>query len=205
MEGVLELYEQPYDPLRPVVCFDEVPYQLIGETRTPIPSAPGRRERYDYEYRRCGTVNLFVILEPLNGWRHVAVTDRRANGDFAHQMRNLVDVHYPKAEKIRLVLDNLSTHSEAALYETFPPAEARRILQRIELHYTPKHGSWLNMAEIEISVLSRQCLRQRIDSTDRVRSEVQAWETRRNTERARINWRFTTSDARRKLQRLYSS
>lgn len=205
MEDVLDLYQEPYDPLRPVVCFDEVPYQLIGETRTPLSPAPGRRERFDYEYRRCGTANLFMLVEPLKGWRHVDVTERRTNADFAHQMRDIADVHYPGAEKIRIVLDNLSTHTGAALYETFEPAEARRILRKLEFHYTPKHGSWLNMAEIEISVLGRQCLRQRIDSAERLAAETLAWESARNATGAQITWRFTVQDARTKLHRLYAS
>jgi transposase len=205
MEDVLDLYQEPYDPLRPVVCFDEVPYQLIGETRTPVPAKPGRRRRVDYEYRRCGTVNLFMLVEPLAGWRRVEVTQRRTNCDFAQKMRELVDVHYPDAEKIRVVLDNLSTHSGGALYETFDPAEARRIFRKLEFHYTPKHGSWLNMAEIEISVLGRQCLDRRIDSTERLQAETLKWETDRNQDGTRTIWRFTVSDARVKLHRLYSS
>jgi hypothetical protein len=205
MEDVLDLYQEDYDPLRPVVCFDEVPYQLIGETRTPVPSKPGRRSRVDYEYRRCGTVNLFMQVEPLAGWRHVDVTEQRTNKDFAHQVRDLVDVHYPDAAMIRVVLDNLSTHSGAALYETFRPEEARRILRKIEFHYTPKHGSWLNMAEIEISVLGRQCLNRRIDSASAVRAAIGPWQARRNDQGTQIQWRFTVSDARKKMHRLYSS
>ncbi|HUF68983.1 MAG TPA: IS630 family transposase [Longimicrobiales bacterium] len=205
MEDVLDLYQEPYDPLRPVVCFDEVPYQLIGETRTPVPAASGRRQRVDYEYRRCGTANLFIVLEPKKGWRRVNVTERRTNADFARQMKDLVDVHYPHAEKVRVVLDNLSSHSGAALYETFEPEEARRIFRKLEFHYTPKHGSWLNMAEIEISVLGRQCLNRRIDSAERLRAEILPWETGRNANEANINWRFTVSDARGKLGRLYAS
>jgi transposase len=205
MEDVLDLYQEPYNPLRPVVCFDEVPYQLIGETRTPVPPAAGRRERFDYEYKRCGTTNLFMLVEPLKGWRQVNVTKRRTNIEFAHQMRDLVDLHYPAADVIRVVLDNLSTHGGAALYEAFRPAEARRILRKLEFHFTPKHGSWLNMAEIEISVLGRQCLRQRIDSVERMRCETLAWETARNSAGTKITWRFTTEDARQKLSRLYSS
>jgi len=205
MEDVLDLYQEPFDPLRPVVCFDEVPYQLIGETRTPLPAKPGQRRRIDYEYRRCGTANLFMLVQPLNGWRHVDVTERRTNVDFAQQMRELADVHFPDAEKIRVVLDNLSTHTGAALYEAFEPGEARRILRKLEFHYTPKHGSWLNMAEIEISVLGRQCLNRRIDSPERLRTETHKWETDRNRDGTRTNWRFTVSDARVKLQRLYSS
>lgn len=205
MEDVLDLYQEPFDPLRPVVCFDEVAYQLIGETQTPIPAASGRRCRIDYEYRRCGTANLFMLVQPLNGWRHVDVTERRTNADFAQQMRELVDVHFPDAEIIRVVLDNLSTHSGAALYESFEPSEARRIFRKLEFHYTPKHGSWLNMAEIEISVLGRQCLDQRIDNAERLRTVVQTWEADRNREGTRTNWRFTVTDARVKLHRLYSS
>lgn len=205
MEDVLDLYAEPFDPLRPVVCFDEVPYQLVGETRVPVPARPGRRRRIDYEYRRSGTANLFMFVEPLGGWRHVEVTERRTNADFAQQMKALVDVHYPEAERIRVVLDNLSSHSGAALYETFDPAEARRILRKLEFHYTPKHGSWLNMAEIEISVLGRQCLNQRIDNRERLSSEIAAWESARNEQRAQITWRFTLNDARSKMQRLYSS
>lgn len=205
MEDVLDLYQEDYDPLRPVVCFDEVPYQLIGETRTPVPPRPGRRSRVDYEYRRCGTVNLFMVVEPLMGWRHVDVTEQRTNLDFARQMRDLVDVHYVDAPMIRVVLDNLSTHGGAALYETFAPEEARRILRKLEFHYTPKHGSWLNMAEIEISVLGRQCLNRRIDSATAVQAAIGAWQTKRNDQGTQIQWRFTVSDARKKMQRIYSS
>jgi transposase len=205
MEDVLDLYQEPFDPRRPVVCFDEVPYQLIGETRTPVVAKPGRRRRIDYEYRRCGTANLFMVVQPLIGWRHVDVTERRTNVDFAHQMRALVDVHFPGAETIRVVLDNLSTHTGAALYESFEPGEARRIIRKLQFHYTPKHGSWLNMAEIEISVLGRQCLNRRIDSRQRLQAEILKWETDRNREGTRTNWRFTVSDARVKLHRLYSS
>jgi hypothetical protein len=205
MEDVLDLYEEDYDPSRPVVCFDEVPYQMIGEVRVPVPATPGRRGRSDYEYRRCGTANLFIVIEPLAGWRHVEVTERRTNRDFAEQMRDLVDVHYPAAEKIRVVLDNLSSHSGAALYESFPPEEARRILRKLEFHYTPKHGSWLNMAEIEISILGRQCLKRRIDNAARLKAETLAWANSRNTQAAQIEWRFTVSKARTKLHRLYAS
>lgn len=205
MEDVLDLYQEPYDPRRPVVCFDEVPYQLVGETRTPVAAAPGRRRRVDYEYRRCGTANLFVLLEPKKGWRHIDVTERRTNADFARQMQELVEVHYPHADKIRVVLDNLSSHSGAAVYETFEPEEARRIVRKLEFHYTPKHGSWLNMAEIEISILGRQCLDRRIDSTERLSAEILSWEADRNANGATINWRFTVADARDKLERLYAS
>ena len=178
MEDVLDLYEEPYDPQRPTVCFDETSTQLIGESRIPLPARPGRRERFDYEYRRNGTRNLFMLCEPLRGWRHVAVTERRRMGDFAHQMRWLADEAYTKAEKIRVVLDNLNTHRPASLYESFDPAEARRILKRLEFHYTPKHGSWLNMAEIELSVFSRQCLNRRIPAT--LTRELAALVRRRN-------------------------
>lgn len=205
MEDVLDLYQEPLDPQRPVVCFDEVPYQLVGETRTPVPAQIGRRRRIDYEYRRCGTVNLFMLVQPLNGWRHVDVTAQRTNVDFAHQMRELVVVHFPDADKIRVVLDNLSTHSGAALYEAFEPGEARRILRKLEFHFTPKHGSWLNMAEIEISVLGRQCLNRRIDSAELLRTETRKWETDRNGQGTRTDWRFTVTDARVQMQRLYSS
>ncbi len=205
MEDVLDLYQEPYDPRRPVVCFDEVPYQLIGETRLPVPAAPGRRQRVDYEYVRRGTANLFLLVEPLRGWRHVDVTARRTNADFAQQMRALVDVHCADADKIRVVLDNLSSHTGAALYETFEAAEARRILRKLEFHYTPKHGSWLNMAEIEISILGRQCLHRRLDNVNRLRAETLAWETPRNAVRAPTTWRFTVSNARSKLHRLYAS
>ncbi len=205
MEDVLDLYQEPYDPRRPVVCFDEVPYQLIGETRLPVPAAPGRRQRVNYEYVRRGTANLFLLVEPLRGWRHVDVTARRTNADFAQQMRALVDVHCADADKIRVVLDNLSSHTGAALYETFEAAEARRILRKLEFHYTPKHGSWLNMAEIEISILGRQCLHRRLDNVNRLRAETLAWETPRNAVRAPTTWRFTVSDARSKLHRLYAS
>lgn len=205
MEEVLDLYQEDYDPLRPVVCFDEVPYQLIGETRIPVPPQPGRRSLVDYEYRRCGTVNLFMLIEPLAGWRHVDVTQQRTNKDFAHQMRDLVDVHYKDAAVIRVVLDNLNTHSGAALYETFAPEEARRILRKLEFHFTPKHGSWLNMAEIEISVMSRQCLKRRIDSAPVVQAALGSWQSNRNDQGAQIQWRFTVADARKKMHRLYSS
>ena len=203
MEDVLDLYEEPYDPQRPTVCFDETSTQLIGESRIPLPARPGRRERFDYEYRRNGTRNLFMLCEPLRGWRHVAVTERRRMGDFAHQMRWLADEAYTKAEKIRVVLDNLNTHRPASLYETFDPAEARRILKRLEFHYTPKHGSWLNMAEIELSVFSRQCLNRRIPDGATLTRELAALVRRRNEAHATIAWRFTTSAARTTLRHLY--
>ena len=205
MEDVLDLYAEPPDPKRPRVCFDEVPYQLVGETRAPLPAAPGQPARYDYEYQRNGTANLFVAVQPEAGWRHVDVTDRRTKPDFAHQMRALVDEHFPDADVVRIVLDNLNTHTPAALYETFPPEEARRIVSKLEFHYTPTHGSWLNMAEIENGVLSRQCLERRLPDAATLRHEVAAWQARRNAARATIAWRFTTPDARTKLARLYPS
>ena len=205
MEDVLDLYAQPYDPIHPVVCFDETPVQLIGETRVPIPARPGQRRRIDYEYRRNGTANLFVFLEPQAGWRHVKVTDRRTKLDFAHCMRDLVDIHFPDAKKIRVVLDNLNTHTPASLYEAFEPAEARRICAMLEFHFTPKHASWLNMAEVEISVLGGQCLARRIPDQKTLVTEIAAWEDRRNDAQATINWQFTTQEARRKMKRLYPS
>ena len=205
MEDVLELYHEPYDPLQPLVCFDEGTKQLIGETRTPLPMQPSAPQRYDYEYERHGTCNLFMFFEPLRGWRHVEVTDRRTMVDYAQCLKDLVDVWYPDAACIRLVQDNLSTHKPAALYEAFAPEEARRILERIELHYTPKHGSWLNMAEIELNVLSDQCLDQRIGQKEILSQEVTAWEAQRNQRAASTNWQFTTHDARIKLKHLYPS
>jgi DDE superfamily endonuclease len=205
MEDVLELYEEPYDPQRPKVNFDETSKQLIAETRTPLPPQPGQPERYDYEYKRNGTRNLFIICEPQAGWRHIAVTAQRTMTDFGHQMQWLVDERYPAAEVIRVVLDNLNTHKPASLYETFEPAEARRILRRLEFHYTPKHGSWLNMAEIELSVLSRQCLDRRIPDDETLKREINAYEAKRNAAKATIDWRFTSREARVKLHRLYPS
>lgn len=203
MEDTLELYEEEYDPQRPVVCFDEMPYQLIGETRTPLPAQPGKLERYDYEYKRMGTVNLFIHFEPKAGWRHVEVTDTRTSIDFAAQMKALVDEHHPEAEKIRVLMDNLNTHTGASLYEAYEPMEARRILERLEFRYTPKHGSWLNQAEIEWSVLSGQCLDRRIPDKDTLEAEIAAWEQERNQARATVDWRFTSRDARAKLHRIY--
>lgn len=203
MEDVLDLYEEPYDPSRPTVCFDETPTQLIGETRVPLPAQPGQRERFDYEYRRNGTRNLLMLCEPLRSWRRVTVSEHRKMEDFADQMRSLADEAYPKAERIRVVLDNLNTHRPAALYETFAPAEARRLLKRLEFHYTPKHGSWLNMAEIELSALSRQCLGRRIPDEATLKREAGAWERQRNAAHAGIEWRFTTVAARTKLHQLY--
>ena len=203
MEDVLDLYAEVPDPKRPVVCFDESPTQLIGEVRQPIPATPGQLERYDCEYRRNGTANLFVFLDAHQPWRKVKVTDQRTARDFAECMRDLVDLHYPKAERIRVVLDNLSTHSAGALYEAFPAPDARRILRRLEFHYTPKHASWLNMVEIEIGVLRSQCLDRRIADRQTLETEIAAWEWQRNTERARIKWMFTTQRARIKLLRAY--
>lgn len=205
MEEVLDLYAQPYDPRHPKVNFDECSKQLIEETRTPLPAEVGQRERFDYEYKRNGTRNLFVFCEPQSGWRHVAITERRTKLDFAEQMRWLVDEKYPQAESIEVVLDNLNTHKAASLYEAFAPAEARRLLRKIKFHYTPKHGSWLNMAEIELSILQRQCLGRRIGNEAKLVAEVAAYEERRNREQARIDWRFSLDDARTKLKRLYPS
>lgn len=205
MEDVLDLYAEPLDPVRPVVCFDETSSQLIAETRIPLPMEPGQPERFDYEYERRGTANLFLVVQPLGGWRHVAVTDQRTKHDFAEQMRTLVDRHFPDAEIIRIVMDNLNTHTTAALYAAFPPAEARRIAKKLEIHYTPVHGSWLNMAEMEFSLLSRQCLGRRIPDRDRLATEVAAWETVRNEQRSTIRWGFTVEQARDKLRRLYPS
>ena len=205
MEDVLDLYAEPYDPQRPVVCFDETSTQLLAETRPALPPRPGLPLRQDYEYRREGTRNLFLACEPKAGWREVAVTERRTMQDFARRMRWLADEAYPEAEVVRVVLDNLNTHRRASLYETFPAEEARRIARRLEFHYTPKHGSWLNMAEIEFSVLSRSCLKQRLSGEEALRREVDALVTERNAARATINWRFNTRDARTKLHRLYPS
>lgn len=204
MEDVLDLYRQPYTPNAPVVCFDERPIQLISETRTPIPAEPGGApERYDYEYTREGTCNLFGFFQPLQGWRHLKVTERRTAEDFALCMQYLVDVLFPDATDVQVVLDNLNTHTPAALYRTFSPEEARRILNRVQFHYTPKHGSWLNMVELEFSVLSRQCLNRRIPSIDVLKQEVSAWEDARNAQRATVNWQFSAADARSRLARLY--
>ena len=205
MEDVLDVYHRPYDPRFPQVCMDETSKQLVGETRTPLPAQPGRPVRIDYEYVRHGVRNLFLWVEPLTGRRHVQVTERRTRQDWARFIRDLVDVHYLNAERVVLVLDNLNTHVPGALYETFPPAEARRVLQRLELHYTPVHGSWLNMAEIELSVLARQCLGRRIPDADLLATRVTAWETARNARQTAIDWRFTTADAHIKLKHLYPS
>ena len=203
MEDVLEVYHRPYNERFPMVCLDETNRQLISETRKSITAKPGQHKRVDYEYRRNGVVNLFMMFEPLKARRHVKVMDQRTRKDFAYCIRELVDVHYPEAEKIILVLDNLNTHSEGSFYEAFEPAEARRLAEKVEIHYTPKHGSWLNMAEIEIGVLSRQCLSQYIESKEHMISEVGAWQHQRNYAEATVDWQFTTADARIKLKKLY--
>lgn len=203
MEAVLELYAQPLDEQHPLVCFDERPCVLHGHTRPTLPVQPGRAARYDYEYQRNGTCNLFMCFQPRAGWRHAKVTNQRTKSDFAECMRDLVDVHFPNAEKIRIVMDNLNTHTPASLYTAFPPAEARRILNKLEFHYTPKHASWLNMVEIELSVLVHQCLKRRIPDIDTLTREVAAWQTARNAQRATVRWQFDVSQARTKLARLY--
>ncbi len=203
MEDVLEVYALPLEAKYPQVCVDERPVQLVDEVYDPLPAQPGQVRRYDYEYERKGTANLFVVSQPLAGWRQVKVTQQRQKVDFAHCMKDLVDVHFPEAEVIRVVLDNLNTHTAGALYEAFEPQEARRILRKLEFHYTPKHGSWLNMAEIEISILSRQVLKQRIGSVERLAQLVQRWTQRRNEQQATIDWQFDVSKARTKLAHLY--
>jgi transposase len=203
MEDILEVYTRPYDEHFPQVCLDEKSKQLIAEVKEPLAASPGRPARQDYEYEREGKANLFIVCEPLAGWRHLSVTQRRTKVDWAHCIKELVEEHYPLAEKIVLVLDNLNTHTPAALYEAFTPAEARRLLERLEIHYTPKHGSWLNMAEIELSVLARQCLNRRIPDREALAGEVGAWEEERNATESTIDWRFTTADARIKLKHLY--
>jgi uncharacterized small protein (DUF1192 family) len=205
MEDVLDVYHRPRDPDCPLVCLDETSKQLIKETRVPIPAKPGRPRRTDYEYERNGTANIFMLFSPLEGWRHVEVTDRHAAVDYAHLLKDVSDRWFPNAAKIALVQDNLSTHKPASLYEAFPPAEARRLVERFEWHYTPKHGSWLNMAETELSVLSSQCLDRRIASKQLLIDEVAAWEAVRNKHHAKADWQFTTTDARVKLKRLYPS
>ena len=203
MEDVLDVYARTYDPKRPQVCFDEGGKQLIGEVRPPLPVRPGTPRREDSEYERHGTANLFLAFEPLAGTRRVEVTERRTNRDFARIIKRLVDEWYPEAERVVLVLDNLSTHTPAALYEAFEPAEARRLVEKVEWHYTPKHGSWLNVAEMELSVLARQCLDRRIPDREALRREVAAWEETRNAAVVKVDWQFTTADARVKLKRLY--
>jgi len=203
MEDVLDVYTRPYDPKRPQVCMDETTKQLLEEIRDPLPIQPGQPERVDYEYRRQGVGDLFMFFEPLQGKRHVKVTDQRTRKDWAQAMRELSDIHYPQAEKIIVVLDNLNTHSPASFYETFEPDEARRLINRFEFHFTPKHGSWLNMAEIELSALARQCLSQRIPDQATLASEVKAWEKDRNSKVVKVDWQFTTADARIRLKHLY--
>jgi len=205
MEDVLDVYKRPYDPRRPNVCLDETSKQLIGEKRIPVPAFPGQPARYDYEYKRNGVANLFMIFEPLVGKRHVKVTHRRTKIDWAYCVREMVYQIYPDAEQIVLVMDNLNTHNKSSLYEAFEPAEAKRIADKLEIHYTPKHGSWLDMAEIEIGILARQCLSRRIDNMEQLKDEVAAWQVIRNTAEAKVNWRFTTKDARIKLKKLYPS
>jgi hypothetical protein len=203
MEDVLDLYCQPYDPRRPVVCMDEQPRQLVKEIRRPVPPGPGRPARLDHEYERGGTANLFLMSEPLAGWRHVEVSERRTRLDWAHQIRGLLDGRYREAERIRMVLDNLNTHSIASLYEAFGPAEARRLAKRLELHHTPKHGSWLNVAEVELSALTQQCLSRRIPDMEALRRQTGTWTQQRNAKQKGVDWQFTTADARTRLKRLY--
>jgi hypothetical protein len=205
MEDVLDVYKRPRDPDRPLVCFDETTKQLIRETRQPVGMKPGQVRRVDYEYERNGTANLFMMFAPLEGWRHVKVTDRHTAIDYAHALKDLSDTHFPGAAKIVLVQDNLNTHKPASLYEAFPPAEARRLVERFEWHFTPKHGSWLDMAEIELSVLSSQCLNRRIPEKAMLEAEVAAWQAARNHDNAKADWQFTTADARIKLKHLYPS
>jgi hypothetical protein len=205
MEDVLDLYAEPYDPARPVVCFDELPVQLVAERRAPLPARPGHPARYDYEYTRAGVANLFVFCEPKRGWRHLTVTPQRCKTDFAEQMRWLVTEGFPTATTIRVVLDNLRTHTWEALYERFPPEEARRLVRTLAFHYTPKHGSWLNIAEIEWSIVSRECLARRIPTPELLATEIAAYQTRRNTAAQPIEWTFTCDKARLKLHRLYPS
>ena len=203
MEDALDVYTRPYDPRRPQVCLDETSVQLIGEKRVPVPMAPGRPVRFDYEYERHGVCALFMVNEPLRGWREVVVGDHRTAIDFAHVVKHLVDEHYPNAERIVLVMDNLNTHTPGSLYEAFEPTEARRLADKLEIHYTPKHASWLNMAETELSVLSGQCLDRRIPDRNMLVREVGAWTHDRNVDQSTIDWRFTTNDSRIKLKRLY--
>jgi hypothetical protein len=203
MEDILDVYERPYDPARPVVCLDETSRQLLGEVRPPLPPAPGQLARHDPEYERRGVANLFLVTEPVRGWRHGLVSKQRTRLDWARCIQYLVEVAYPHAEQIVLVQDHLNTHTPASLYAAFPPTEAKRLAAKLELHYTPKHGSWLNMAELELAVCQRQCLRQRFGDQATLAQAVTAWADRRNTARSAIDWRFTTADARIKLKRLY--
>ena len=203
MEDVLGVYARPYDPRRPQLCLDETSRQLLAEVTAPLPAAPGRPARQDYEYVRQGVCNVFLVCEPLRGWRHVTMSERRTRIDWAHCIRELVDLHYPDTDVVVLVQDNLNTHTPASLYEAFPPAEAKRLADKLELHYTPKHGSWLNMAEIELSVLAGQCLDRRLADRATLEREVAAWEATRNATGRGVDWRFTTEDARIKLKHLY--
>jgi DDE superfamily endonuclease len=205
MEDVITTYRLPYDPHYPVVCFDEACKQLFGEVRPPLPPEPGRPGRQDYEYERKGVCHQLVLCEPLTGWRHVQVTERRTRKDYAECLRDLVDVYYPEAKKIRLVQDNLNTHDGASLYEAFAPDEARRILEKLEFHYTPKHGSWLNLAESEISIMNSQCLDRRLESVAAIATQVAPWEEARNAKQVRVHWTFTVAAARHKLKKLYPS
>lgn len=205
MEDILDVYQRPYDPSRPLVCMDEMSKPLISETRVPVPMTSGQPKKYDYEYERKGVNNVFMVYEPLIGERHVSVTDRRTKIDWAKCVKEIVDAYYPEAAKITLVMDNLNTHKPAALYEAFPPEEARRLLNQLEFHYTPKHGSWLNMAEIEFSALKRQCLDCRIPDQATLKQKIAEWEQARNARAVRVNWQFKTEDARIKLKRLYPS
>lgn len=205
MEDVLEVYQRPYDPECPVVCLDEASKQLVAETRVPIPAKPGHPARHDYEYERKGTANLFMMFAPLEGWRHVEVTDRHTAVDYAQILKELSDKHFPDSKKIVLIQDNLNTHKPASLYEAFPPPEARRLVERFEWHYTPKHGSWLDLAESELSVLSGQCLDRRIADKQTLAEEVAAWQAGRNKNHTKADWQFTTANARVKLKRLYPS
>jgi hypothetical protein len=203
MEDVLDVYQMPYDPQVPMVCMDEQPVQLIKETRQPLPAAPGKPEKVDYEYERNGTANIFMCTEPLTGTRHVHVTEHRTAVDWANEIRDLLEVRYPEAARVRLVCDNLNTHGMGSLYEAFPPEQARRLASRLEIHHTPKHGSWLNIAEIELSVLTMQCLDRRIPDMETLTKETQQWEQRRNASQKGVDWQFSTLDARIKLKRLY--
>ncbi len=205
MEDVLAVYTRPRDPARPLVCLDETSKQLIAEIRIPVPMKPGQPARFDYEYERNGTANLFMLFAPLEGWRHVKVTDRRTALDYAHVLKDLADVHFPGAERIVLVQDNLNTHAKSSLYEAFPAAEARRLVERFEWHYTPKHGSWLDMAESELAILAAQCLDRRIPDKSALASEIAAWVKNRNTDNTKADWQFTADDARVKLKHLYPS
>jgi hypothetical protein len=203
MEDVLDVYHRPYDPVRPLICLDETSRQIVVDVRSPLPPVPGHPARHDPEYARDGVVNLFLVSEPLRGWRQVRLSDRRTRIDWAHCIQELVDIHFPRAERIVLVLDQLNTHSPASLYEAFPPATAKRLADKLEIHYTPAHGSWLNMAELELSVLQRQCLDRRLGNRFTMAQEVTAWAAARNQATTTIDWRFTSADARMKLKRLY--